>query len=143
MDKDTYLTDRVNEQITWFDNASMKNQRAFNRCRVIEMVSAAAIPFITGMWGDTTIGKVIVGGLGVLIGICAGLISLKKYQENWVSYRAQCEALKHEKYVFLSRCDDCKEEEAFCQFVKKVEGILSQENTQWQARNRNTGKEKR
>ncbi|MEC8325117.1 MAG: DUF4231 domain-containing protein [Pseudomonadota bacterium] len=141
MTQEEYLQQRVDDQIAWFDKTSQKNQRWFNVCRIIEITSAALIPFITGMWADKVAGQVVIGILGVLIAICAGLISLKKYQENWINYRATCEVLKKEKYLFISKCNES--EHAFCDFVTRIENILAKENSQWLSKNISKGKEQK
>ncbi|MBC8146611.1 MAG: hypothetical protein H8E98_01335 [Bacteroidetes bacterium] len=42
-----------------------------------------------------------------------------------------CEMLKHEKYLFLTKCAPYNLEDAFCLLVSRVENLISKENTQW------------
>ena len=40
--------------------------------------------------------------LGLVILVVEGLQQRSQYQTNWISYRSTCEALRHEKYLFLA-----------------------------------------
>ncbi len=131
MDKDQYLSERLEDQIDWYDKRSQKNQTWFKSLRVTEISCAAVIPFIAGMSESIPYSQVIIGTLGVVIAICAGLSAVNKYQENWLTYRTTCETLRHEKYLYLTGCKPYDGEEAFGQFVERVEGLISKENSQW------------
>src|ERR1700734_1260357 len=91
---------RLEDQIVWYARKSQYNQRTFKRIKVTEIVAAALIPFISA----TNIPHLalVTAGLGVLITVLEGLLHLNQYQQNWITYRSTCEALKHEKYVYLA-----------------------------------------
>ena len=76
-------------------------------------------------------GQIIIGALGVVIAVCAGLSALNKYQENWLTYRTTCETLRHEKYLFLTGCKPYEGDDALTSLVERVEGLISKENSQW------------
>jgi hypothetical protein len=76
-------------------------------------------------------GTIIIGFLGVVIAICAGLAAINKFQENWLMYRTTCETLRHEKFLFMTKTKPYDDNEAFNQFVVRVENLISKENTQW------------
>jgi len=134
MDQDQYLKNRVEDQITWYNDKSKTNQSWFKTLRVIEIMSAAIIPFIAGFSQSIPYGVVIIGVLGVVIAVCAGLSALNKYQENWLTYRTTCETLRHEKFLFVTGTKPYDGEESFNQFVSRIariESLISKENTQW------------
>lgn len=133
-----YINDRVDDQITWYDKKSVDNQRYFKRCRKIELFSAALIPFLTGFYGETEYGRILVGILGLLIAVAAGFSSLNGYQENWLNCRSACDCLKREKYVFLAK--DTQSTEDFQQFVSRIESILTNEQAMWLRLNNETAK---
>ena len=110
---------------------SQKNQSWFKVLRVTEIVCAAKIPFVAGFSDSIPYGQVLIGGLGVIIAIYAGLSVLNKYQENWSTYRTTCETLRHEKYLFLTGCQPYDGEGALNKFVERIEGLIPKENTQW------------
>ena len=131
MDKENYLKERVETQINWYDTKSQSNQRWFKNLRIAEILCAALIPFIAGFSELIPYGQVIIGMLGVIIAICAGLSWLNKYQENWLTYRTTCETLRHEKYLFLTGCSSYDGADSLNKFVERIEGLISKENSQW------------
>ena len=105
------------------------------RFKLLEIVSAVLIPFIAGMFTITPYSAWIIGILGIVVAVAAGADSLCKFQENWIQYRTTSETLTHEKYLYLTKSahysDFSKEEDAFINLVKRVESLISKENTQW------------
>src|ERR1700738_3410652 len=92
---------RLEDQIAWYDCRSLRNQRTYKRIKVIEILAAAMIPFIAAL--SIPHAAIITGSLGVLITVLEGLIHLNQYQQNWTTYRSTCEALRHEKYIYLGK----------------------------------------
>ena len=62
--------ERLEDQIIWYDQKSIVNQRCFKRVKVAEIVAAAVIPFSAGVGAPT----LLTGGLGY------SLSSLKAYR---------------------------------------------------------------
>lgn len=133
IDIETYLSERVDNQINWHDRKSSKNQKWFKSLQMISLACAAAIPFISGLVIDPTLLRVLVGGLGVVIAVVAGAISLYQFQQHWIDYRVTAEALRGEKYRFVTRTPPYDGPTAFRDFVQTVETILSEQNAKWQA----------
>ena len=94
------IFNRLEDQIDWYDRKSRSAQRIFKRIKVIEILAAAAIPFLAAL--TFPYDKLVTAGLGVLITVLEGLLHLNQYQQNWSNYRSTCEALKHEKFVYLA-----------------------------------------
>lgn len=132
MDKEQYISDRVDQQIGWYESKSKYNQYCFKALRSIEIIAAAVIPFIAGYSDSIPCGNIIIGLLGVVIAICAGVSVLNKYQENWLTYRTTCETLKYEKYLFLTGSQPYGNgSDSFNAFVTCIERHISKENAQW------------
>lgn len=131
MEQETYLEERLNKQLAWYSKKSTYNRKCFERLRVLEIIAAGSIPFLAGMSKSIDYSEWIIGFLGLLIVISVGLISLYKYQENWIQYRSTAETLKHEKYLFLNNCAPYDSEDAFKLLVSRIEGIISKENSSW------------
>jgi len=130
--KEQFLSERVDDQIDWYDKKSQFNQRWYKCLRVCEIVAAVAIPLLVGNMSDMFPAiKIVVGFLGFLIALIAGVIALYKFQENWVQYRTVCESLLHEKYLFLTQTEPYNGDSPFPLFVQKVESLISTENTKW------------
>jgi len=143
MDENNYISERLEDQINWYDFKSQINQKWFKSLRTIEIICAAIIPFIAGFSDTITNDQIVVGVLGIIISICAGLSVLYKYQENWLMYRTICETLRHEKYLFLTKTRPYNSNDAFNKLVEKIEGLISKENSQWSHFNRAKEEERR
>lgn len=92
---------------------------------------ATIIPFIAGIGNVIPYHSIIIGALGVIIAISAGLSALYKYHENWLEYRTTAETLKHEKYLFQTKCSPYNNDDAFCKLVQRTERLISKENSKW------------
>jgi hypothetical protein len=75
--------------------------------------------------------NIYVAILGTLVAIAAAFTSLNKLQENWTEYRVTCEALKREKFLYLTNTTPYNVDEAFHFLVKRVEAIMADENSNW------------
>jgi hypothetical protein len=131
MDQEEYLKNRVDEQIAWYDRKSASNQRWFYRLRIIEIVAAAAIPLLAGYSAIAVELRIIVGVLGAIVAVIAGVLALYQFQENWTAYRATCESLKQEKHLFMTRTEPYQDSDAFPLFVHRVEGLMAEQRAAW------------
>jgi len=131
MKPEEYIEQRLLDQIKWYSAKSQFNQRWFKRLRILEIVSAAVIPFLAGLGPVVPYYQFVVGALGAVIAISAGISAIYKFHENWIEYRTTAETLKHELYLYETRCSPYDNEEAFCRLVERVEGLISKENTRW------------
>lgn len=130
--KDDPIFARLEDQLSWYSAKSRAARSTFKRIKVIEIVAAALIPFLTGQPFPGV--AYIVGGLGVLITILEGLLHLNQYQENWTDYRNTAESLKHEKFLFLAKAGPyAGAADPRVMLAERTEALISQENTQWQA----------
>lgn len=128
---DEYIEQRLNDQISWYDRKSGASQLWFKRLRFAEIVAAAIIPFLSGFAGDKLPIKIAIGVLGVVVAVIASLLGLLHFQEHWISYRATAEALKTEKFLFLTQTQPYDKEDAFHLLVQRVETLLSNESAEW------------
>ena len=124
------IFERLENQIDWYDRKSRSARRTFKRIKVIEILSAAAIPFLAAL--SFPYDKLVTAGLGVLITVLEGLLHLNQYQQNWTAYRSTCEALKHEKYVYLANAGPyTSATAAHALLAERIESTVSQEHAQW------------
>jgi hypothetical protein len=130
---------RLEEQIDWYDRKSRAAQRTFKRIKVAEILAAAIIPFLAGI--TLPHDKLIIAGLGVMITILEGFLHLNQYQQLWGTYRSTCEALKHEKYVYLAKAGPyAAAADAHAMLAERVESLVSQEHAQWNSFQQQAGK---
>jgi Protein of unknown function (DUF4231) len=119
---------RLEEQIGWYDAKSQHNQRWFKRLKLLQIVTAAAIPVAAAASGPVW----LMGGGGALIVVLEGLQQLQQYQQNWTTYRSTCERLKHEKFLFLARAGPyAAVPRPDGLLAERVEGLVSQEHAAW------------
>jgi hypothetical protein len=137
MDEDEYLKDRLEDQIGWYSKKSQTNQKWFKNLRLLEIVLATLIPFLAGIGDALPCYQTIIGGIGVVIAIAAGLSAINKYQENWIEYRTTAESLKHEKYLYKTKCKPYDSDGSLQILVQNVESLISKENSQWSKHSKN------
>ncbi len=128
---------RLQDQIAWYDKKSGHNQDWFKRFKIAQIVTAAAIPVAAA----ASAADWLLGAGGALIVILEGLQQLQQYQQNWTSYRATCERLKHEQFLYLAHAGpyaDAPNPEAL--LAEQVESLVSQENAAWVSQREATGK---
>lgn len=130
MNAETYLKERVEDQIGWYDRKGAFNKRWFISLRAVEIASAATVPFLSGFAGDPRIG-VSIGIIGIVITLCAGLTHLCQFQERWIEYRTTAEALKKEKFLFVTKAEPYDGDDAFSNLVHRIETLVSKENVTW------------
>ena len=138
---------RLEEQIEWYDRKSRNAQRWFKRIKVTEILAAAVIPFLAGLSFPSGFAWLknyqnpVIAGLGVLITILEGFLHLNQYQQLWGTYRSTCEALKHEKYVYLAKAAPyASASDAHAMLAERVESLVSQEHAQWNSFQQQAGK---
>jgi hypothetical protein len=141
MNQDEYIQNRVDRQIDWYNRKSENNQQWFRLLRIVEIVAAAAIPLLAAYADTIAPIKLIVGGLGLLVAVIAGVLGVYQFQELWTGYRTICEALKQEKYLFLTKTPPYDQGDPFPLFVQRIENTISKEHANWAQYMRVRGKE--
>lgn len=129
------ISQRLEDQITWYSSKSRSSQKIFKRFKVVEIIAAALIPFLSGLsFADKA--KIYIplttGLLGMVITILEGILHLNQYQQHWTNYRATSEALKHEKFLYLAHAGPyAAASDQRGLLAERVESLVSQENSQW------------
>ncbi len=119
---------RLEDQIGWYDSRSERNERRFKLVKGLQLLAGATIPVVA------TIGvhSAIPAALGSAVVVLEGVLQLNQYQQNWISYRATCEALRHEKYLFLAGAGPyAVTANGRALLADRIEGLISQEHAKW------------
>jgi hypothetical protein len=120
--------DRLEDQVGWYDRKSQGAQRAYKRLKVLQLVAAAAVPVVAAAEAAAW----ITAGFGGVVLVLEGVQQLGQYQSNWITYRSTCEALKHEKYLYLAGAGPySNSEDRSMVLAEHVEGLVSQEHARW------------
>jgi hypothetical protein len=128
---DDLTMQRLDKQIEWYSGHAAYNQWLYRTLKVVVIVAAALIPFLSGMEG---VRPQYVGALGVLIAIAEGIQQLNQHHANWISFRATAEALKNEKYLYLAKAGPYAEaKDAHALLAERVVSLLSQETAKWKS----------
>lgn len=121
---------RLVEQIDWYDGKAGWNQTRFKTIKVGQIALAAFIPVLAA----TSVEPWVLGAMGALVVVLEALQQLFAYQENWISYRATCEALKHERFLFESDAGPYAEvQRPYALLAERVESLVSREHAKWVA----------
>lgn len=131
---------RLEDQIRWYDGKSSFNQKSYRRLKVCTMAAAALIPVLANINIKDSYWPQVTAGLGVLIVILEGLQQIYQFHSNWISYRSTCEALRHEKFLYLANAGPyAKADDRNVLLAEQIESLVSQEHAKWtssQAQNR-------
>lgn len=120
--------DRLDDQIGWYDRKSLSNQARFKLLKVVTLVAAGLVPILA----LANAPSIAVAGVGFLVVVVEGLQQLNQYYANWISYRSTCEALKHEKFLFLAKAGPYgAAADSIVLLAERIEGLVSQEHAKW------------
>jgi hypothetical protein len=135
-----YLQTRYEDQIEWYSTKASHCKRRYQEFQWGVIVLSASLPvLITALPSSLKWLTVIIS---IILAIGTTALKTFKFQENWVNYRTVSEMLKKEKHFYDADVGDfarTKDKEAL--FVKRVEALISQENTQWGDDNRRKDEE--
>ena len=118
---------RLVDQLAWYGRKSSVAQRAFTRLKVVQLIIAAAVPVVAAARGPALLTAV----LAAVVVVLEGIQQLFQWQTNWVLYRSTAEALKHEKFLFLSCAGPYATADRLRVLAERVEGLVSQEHAKW------------
>ena len=121
------IFDRLEKEIEWYSRKSGRCQRLYKWLKFVEIVAAAAIPLLAGFGTPVE----VLAVLGALIVVLEGLQHVNQYQSNWITYRSTCEALKHEKFLYLAGAGPYEVERPHSLLAERIESLISQEHAKW------------
>lgn len=133
LDRESYLSQRVDDQLGWLSQKSRGSKRLFMRLSIFEILLGTAITVFSPYSQKIPWGSFAIAVAGGGIAVSSSLLALTRSQENWVRYRSLAEQLKREKFLFATgtRPYDAKGEDAFHEFVDRVESLMLEERGSW------------
>ena len=138
MDKatfDKYVSDRYFGEIAWYDAKSIRNQIWYRTLQWGLILLSASTPVLIALAQKTNSVpwlNMVPLMTSVVVAILATSLKTFKFEENWINYRTICETLKKEIHFYragIGEYEDSEDKEAL--FVKRVEALISRENTLW------------
>lgn len=157
IDDAEYMKSRVDDQINFFNSKSSQAKKNYRRLKNREILISSMIPFvitlsgfgfaandlqITENFGFDTILQIAAALGGVYLVVINKKEDLEKNFTIWKEYRATCEQLQHERYLYLAKAEPYDEDDAFALFVTGIEGILHKETQRWMQIQRSDQKKK-
>ena len=138
MDIETYLTERVEDQIDYFDSNAIRNQKRYKFFKVAAII-CNVLTTLTIALALTFITHLKFMGIAALI---LSTIVLATYQieefynfgAKWEKFRLVAERIKSEQYLFLNSVGtyssiDADEKERL--FIKTIESIIQGTDTSY------------
>jgi hypothetical protein len=131
MDFASYLDNRVEDQIRYFDSGAIRNQRAYRRlkltaiaCNVLTTMSIALAFAVPGTY------KLAMGILSLILStVVLATYQLEEFQNygaKWENFRLVAEQLKSEKFKLLQGAGPYSDNDdaARRRFVERTESII-------------------
>ena len=141
--------DLLNNQRSWYDQRASHNKKWMQRAGVTT-VAAGASTAVVQLWApsppDTPVhwSTIATAILGAVVVLSKGIERIWSFDDNWRSYRAASEAMKHERRGYLTATGPYRsldDHEAFLTFVERVESIIAEEqNAFWGSRSEPSAK---
>lgn len=119
---------RIDTQIAWYDARSAINKRWYEVLKAVELAAAAAVPLAVLLMRIPWLAAV----LGAAVVVIEGVVQLKQFHSNWIGYRSTCEALNHEKYLYLAKAGPYSgSADSHALLAVRVEETVSREHSRW------------
>lgn len=144
MSEPDVVIDRLEDQIKWYDKESASSKRMFKRLKTATLAISVSIPLSAAFATRYPLYTgVITGAMGASIALLEGLQQLNQYHQNWITYRSTAEALKHEKFLFLSTAGPyAAANNPKALLAERIESLVSQEHAKWASSQEQVGKKK-
>jgi hypothetical protein len=120
---------RLEGQLAWYDDRAGRNQRWYERLKLLELVIAAGLPVAAGLAAPAA----LTAGLAASVVVLEGVQHLQQFQQRWLSYRSTAEALQRERALYLAAAGPYRREDRHRRLAERVERVLAQERTSWRA----------
>ena len=130
---------RLEVQVKYYNDQAASSKRMFRSLKAATLFFSVSIPIVSGLvayyplFGNIKT-SVLTGVLGGTIALLEGIQQLNQYHQNWISYRSTAEALKHEKFLYMSKAGPYAKldnVDAKVLLAERVESLVSQEHSKW------------
>lgn len=141
MDIEKYMTERVEDQLKYYEKAANKAKNIHIRMQTTIIILGLLVPVVVNLptdWGIQMNGQAYIRGavtiMSLLLAVLTGISNFRKYGDLWLTYRMTEELIKHEKFLFLTSSGQyIKNENAQHDFVQTIESIISSEHNKFRS----------
>jgi hypothetical protein len=124
-----YIRHRWQSQWLWYDAKAGENKRKHQSLQVLIGVGSVAVPVLLNLQDPWRNFAVIIS---LVVAAAASIENVKKYGDNWRSYRRAAENLSREKSLFDVGAGPYRvAKQPFSRFVERCEEIIGQQNGQF------------
>lgn len=127
---------RLEEQIAWYERRASHGRRTYRRLKIVEILLAASLPLLAGFQDElqpllAPDLEVLPAALFALIGIgilvLESFLHLNQHERNSIAYQANCDTLKHEKFLFLADAGPyANVEDKRARLAERIEELVTQ-----------------
>jgi hypothetical protein len=141
-DVDSYLRERVEDQIKYHDRKAVENQRRYRRLAGLSIGATALTPLLQALGVAVSppsldeplsvVFMVLPIAVAVVAAVATVTLSAFKNKQSWLVHRSVCEALRREAHLFRYRAGHyagAKAPEAL--FVERAEALMASESKDW------------
>jgi hypothetical protein len=135
MTADKYITERIDDQCTYYDGSARKYKTRHFVTRRTAVVGAAIVPILTSIPLDKLLGdyrNMPATLVSLLVTIIVALETVNRYGDQWKNFRSTYEFLKAEKYHFQTGDGAYRNmdgDTAFSLLVERCESRIAMENS--------------
>ena len=133
LDAESYIAERFNDAISWYDKKAVETKSRYQNMRALTVVGGALVPVLVNLGvGDLAIPmRIITTIISIVVVILVSLEGVFHYREQWVNYRSTEQFMRKEYFLFASREGpyvDMDADKAYTLFVERIENAIAGEN---------------
>lgn len=131
MDESEYMQERVDRRISWYDAASLCAKRNYQILGTVQVITATLIPAMVALNNLLPEGELLIAFMGCLVALASAVANFNQYHMRWLHYRATCEMLMRQKFLYITHAKPYDGQDRFPLFVETMENIMSNEANEW------------
>lgn len=131
MDESEYIKERVDKRIAWYDAASAAAKKNYRALGTLQVVTATLIPGVIALDNLIPEAEMLIAFLGCLVALAGAISNFNQYHMRWLHYRATCETLMRQKFLFMTHAKPYDGQDRFILFVETMEGLIGSEVSDW------------
>jgi Protein of unknown function (DUF4231) len=142
LDVDSYLNERVQDQIDYHDRKAVESHRRFRRLALLSIGATSLTPLLLALsmtFSPPSLDEplnVVFGILPIVVAVVAAVatasLSAFKHKESWITHRTVCEALRREAHLFRFNAGPyAQATDPPALFVERAEGLMESEGKEW------------
>jgi len=134
VDAQTYISDRFNDAISWYDAKAAIAKARYQWMRAASVIGGVMVPVLINIhWPEGELYlKIVTTVVSTIVVLLVSLESVFHYREQWINYRSTEQFLRREYFLFTAKegvyTRTRDDHAAFTMFVERVESKIESEN---------------